>query len=134
MRSKIFDLKGDHVSNRNCSESICSIFQGDMETLTTLMSDDYVAILPESMPNGGTFNGANDFIQNCLSKIPGLWSDFNIEPIQMYESGNIVFMHAKITAGGKSSETIHMSIIENDKYVKFQAFDDSAALNATANI
>ena len=54
--------------------------QGDMETLTTLMSDDYVAILPESMPNGGTFNGANDFIQNCLSKIPGLWSDFNIEP------------------------------------------------------
>ena len=29
--------------------------QGDMETLTTLMSDDYVAILPESMPNGGTF-------------------------------------------------------------------------------
>ena len=89
--------------------------QGDMETLTTLMSDDYVAILPESMPNGGTFNGANDFIQNCLSKIPGLWSDFNIEPIQMYESGNIVFMHAKITAGGKSSETIYMSIIENDK-------------------
>jgi len=108
--------------------------QGDMETLTTLMSDDYVAILPESMPNGGTFNGANDFIQNCLSKIPDLWSDFNIEPIQMYESGNIVFMHAIITAGGKSSETIHMSIIENGKYVKFQAFDDSAALNATANM
>jgi hypothetical protein len=27
-----------------------------------------------------------------------------------------------------------MSIIENDKYVKFQAFDDSAALNATANM
>ena len=52
----------------------------------------------------------------------------------MYESGNIVFMHAKITAGGKSSETIRMSIIENDKYVKFQAFDDSAALNATANM
>jgi hypothetical protein len=52
----------------------------------------------------------------------------------MYESGNIVFMHAKITAGGKSSETIHMSIIENGKYVKFQAFDDSAALNATANM
>ena len=104
MRSKIFDLKGDHVSNRNCSE----FGQGDMETHTTLMSDDYIAILPESMPNWGTFNGANDFIQNCLSKIPGLWSDFNIEPIQMYESGNIVFMHAKITAGGKSSETIHM--------------------------
>ena len=26
--------------------------QGDMETLTTLMPDDYVAILPKSMPNG----------------------------------------------------------------------------------
>ena len=54
--------------------------QGDMETLTTLMSDDYVAILPESMPNGGTFNGANDFIQNCLSKIVPLSEKPRVNP------------------------------------------------------
>ena len=78
-------------------------------------------------------NGPNDFIQNCLAKIPTLWSDFKIEPIQMYESGNTVFMHGKITAGGKTSETMHMSVVEDGKFVKFQAFDDSATLNSVAN-
>ena len=107
--------------------------EGDMETLASLMSDSYVGKLPESLPNGGTFNGPNDFIQNCLAKIPTLWSDFEIEPIQIYESGNTVFFHCKITAGGKTSETMHMSVVEDDKFVKFQAFDDSATLNSVAN-
>ena len=107
--------------------------EGDMKKLASLMSDSYVGKLPESLPNGGTFNGPNDFIQNCLAKIPTLWSDFEIEPIQMYESGNTVFMHGKITAGGKTSETMHMSVVEDGKFVKFQAFDDSATLNSVAN-
>ena len=107
--------------------------EGDMETLASLMSDSYFGKLPESLPNGGTFNGPNDFIQNCLAKIPTLWSDFEIEPIQIYESGNTVFSNGKKTAGGKTSETMHMSIVEDDKFVKFQAFDDSATLNSVAN-
>ena len=107
--------------------------EGDMEKLASLMSDSYVGKLPESLPNGGTFNGPNDFIQNWLAKIPTLWPDFEIEPIQMYESGNTVFMHGKITAGGKTSETMHMFVVEEGKFVKFQAFDDSATLNSVAN-
>ena len=106
--------------------------EGDMEKLGSLMSDSYVGKLPESLPNGGTFNGPNDFIQNCLAKIPTLWSNFEIEPIQIYESGNTVFFHGKITAGGKTSESMHMSVIEDGKFVKFQAFDDSATLNSVA--
>jgi hypothetical protein len=51
----------------------------------------------------------------------------------MYESGNTVFMHGKITAGGKTSETMHMFVVEDGKFVKFQAFDDSATLNSVAN-
>ena len=107
--------------------------EGDMEELASLMSDHYVGKLPELLPNGGMFNSPNDFIQNCLAKIPTLWSDFEIEPIQMYESGNTVFMHGKITAGGKTSETMHMSVVEDGKFAKFQAFDDSATLNSVAN-
>ena len=105
----------------------------DMEKLASLMSDDYVAILPEGALIGGTYKGANEFIQNCLGRIPSLWPDFNIEPINMYECGNVVFFHAKISANGKASETIHMSVIENGKYVKFQAFDDTALMNSVAN-
>ncbi len=107
--------------------------KGDMEKLASLMSDSYVGELPESLSNGGTFNGSNDFIQNWLAKIPTLWPDFEIEPIQMYESGNTVFMHGKITAGGKTSETMHMFVVEEGKIVNFQAFDDSATLNSVAN-
>ena len=57
--------------------------EGDMEKLASLMSDSYVAKIPESLPDAGTFNGPNDFIQNWLAKIPILWPDFEIEPIQM---------------------------------------------------
>ena len=35
--------------------------EGDMETLASMMSDSYVGKLPESLPNGGTFNGPNDY-------------------------------------------------------------------------
>ena len=98
--------------------------ENDMETLASLMSDSYVGELPGSHPNGGTFNSPNDFIQNCLAKIPTLWSDIEIESIQIYESGNTVFFNGKITAGGKTSETMLMSVVEDGKFVKFQAFDD----------
>ena len=42
-------------------------------------------------------------------------------------------MHGKITAGGKTSETMHMSVVEDGKLVIFQAFDDSVTLNSVAN-
>ena len=57
--------------------------EDDMERFASLMSDSYVGKFPESRPNGGAFNGPNDFIQNCLANIPTLWSDFKIEPIQI---------------------------------------------------
>ena len=43
-------------------QAYAAISEGDMETLTSLMSDSYVGELPESLPNGGTFSGLNDFI------------------------------------------------------------------------
>ena len=50
--------------------------EGDMEKLASLMSDSYVGRLPESLPNGGTFNGPNDFIQNCLAKNSTNYNDW----------------------------------------------------------
>ena len=92
-----------------------------MEKLAPLMSDSYVGNLPESFPNGGTFNDPNDFIQNCLAMIPTLWLDFEIELIQIYESGDTVFFHGKITAGGKTFETMHMSVFEDGKLFPHQS-------------
>ena len=48
-----------------------------------------------------TFHGTGEFIQNFLSQFPEVWPDFGLGSIAMYESGNTVFLHHKITVGGK---------------------------------
>jgi hypothetical protein len=42
-------------------------------------------------------------------------------------------MHGKITAGGKTSETIHMSVVKDGKAVSWQPFDDTHSLISAAS-
>ena len=85
------------------------------------------------MPNGRVYHGASDFIQNFLAKLTEVWPDFGLEPIGFYESGDTLFMHGKITAGGKTSETIHMSVVKDGKAVSWQPFDDTYSMISTAS-
>ena len=85
------------------------------------------------MPNGRVYHGASDFIQNFLAKLTEVWPDFDLEPIGFYESGDTVFMHGKITAGGKTSETIHMCVVKDGKAVSWQPFDDTHSLISAAS-
>ena len=85
------------------------------------------------MPNARVYHGASDFIQNFLAKLTEVWPDFGLEPIGFYESGDTLFMHGKITAGGKTSETIHMSVVKDGKAVSWQPFDDTHSMISTAS-
>ena len=85
------------------------------------------------MPNGRVYHGASDFIQNFLAKLTEVWPDFGLEPIGFYASGDTLFMHGKITAGGKTSETIHMSVVKDGKAVSWQPFDDTHSMISTAS-
>ena len=121
------------MTNLEVVQGIYGAFaEGDMEKMASLFSDNWVGTVPEGMPNAGTFHGAGEFIQNFLSHFPEVWPDFNLEPIAMYESGNTVFLHHKITAGGKTTEGIHMHTIEEGKATSWQPFDDTAQLIAAA--
>ena len=85
------------------------------------------------MPNGRVCHGASDLIQNFLEKLTEVWSDFSLEPIRFYESGDTVFMHGKITAGGKTTETIHMCVAKDGKVVSWQPFDDTRSMISAAS-
>ena len=121
------------MTNLEVVQGIYGAFaEGDMEKMASLFADDWVGTVPEGMPNSGTFHGAGEFIQNFLSHFPEVWPDFNLEPIAMYESGNTEFLHHKITAGGKTTEGIHMLTVEGGKAKSWQPFDDTAQLIAAA--
>ena len=60
-----------------------------------------------------------------FAEIARLWPDFKVEPMAFYESGNKVFIHARMTAGGRQTETMHMATIKGGKYVAFTPFDNS---------
>tara|TARA_A100001037_G_scaffold288615_1_gene299464 strand:- start:22 stop:393 length:372 start_codon:yes stop_codon:yes gene_type:complete len=119
------------MTNSEVVQGIYGAFaEGNMEKMASLFSENWVGVVPEGMPNSGTFHGAGDFIQNFLSHFPTVWPDFGLEPIALYESGDTVFLHHKITAGGKTTEGIHMLVIENGKCISWRPFDDTAALIA----
>ena len=98
------------------------------------MSPDWIGTVPEGMPNAGTFYGAGEFIQNFLSHFPQVWPDFNLEPIAFYEAEDTIFLHHKITAGGKTTEGIHMNVVKNGKAIRWQRFDDTRALISAAQL
>ena len=85
------------------------------------------------MPNGRVYHGASDFIQNFLAKLTEVWPDFGLERIGFYASCDTLFMHGKITAGGKTSETIHISVVKDGKAVSWQPFDDTYSMISTAS-
>ena len=122
------------MTNLEVVQGIYAAFgEGNMEKMASLFAEDWVGIVPEGMPNAGTYCGANDFIQNFLSKIPEVWPDFQMEPIGFFESGNTVFLHHKITTGGKTTEGIHMTVVRDGKATSWRPFDDTAALISVAN-
>ena len=122
------------MTNLEVVQGIYTAFgEGNMEKMASLFAEDWVGTVPEGMPNAGTYRGANDFIQNFLSKIPEVWPDFQMEPIAFFESGNTVFLHHKITAGGKTTEGIHMTVVRDGKATSWRPFDDTGALISVAN-
>ena len=67
-------------------------------------------------------------IEESFSKLPLTLSNLAIEPISFFESGNVVFVHALMTAEGLSAETMHMFTVNDGLVSKFQGFDDTAAI------
>ena len=123
------------MTNLEVVRSIYGAFaSGDMEKMASLFADEWVGTVPDGMPNSGTFHGAQEFIENFLSTFPEVWPDFYLEPISFYDAGDTIFLHHRITAGGKTTEGIHMLVVREGKAVKWTPFDDTAALIAASQL
>ena len=98
---------------------------GDMDAWKSTHAKDAVWTVLEGLPYAGTYVGPESVVENVFAEIANLWPDFRVEPIAFYESGNKVFIHARMTAGGRQTETMHMATIKDGKYVEFTPFDNS---------
>ncbi len=105
---------------------------GDMEAWKGTQVDDVVWTIQVGLPYAGTYTGPDAVIEGVFGSIGEMWSNFKVEPIHYYESGDTVFVHIKMTAEGLDTESIHMVTIKNGKYTSFQPFEDSAAMMKAA--
>ena len=97
---------------------------GDMEAWSRTQATDVHWKIPLGFPYGGEFSGPQDVIDNVFSPIVKYWPDFEVEPKKYNQIGNTVYVHVEITAGGRTSESIHVVTVENGLYSAFQVFDD----------
>ena len=105
---------------------------GDMDAWRAVQAADTVLTIQVGLPYTGTYVGPAAVEAGIFGPIGAMWPDFKVEPIHFYESGNTVFVHARMTAEGLDTESVHMIKIEDGKYAAFQPFDDSAAMMKAA--
>lgn len=98
---------------------------GDMEAWAKTQAADVHWKVPLGFPYGGDFRGPQEVINRVFDPIVKYWPDFQVKPKQYNQIGNTVYVHVEITAGGKTSESIHVVTIENGVYASFQVFDDA---------
>ena len=107
---------------------------GDMEAWSKTQAADVQWKIPLGFPYGGEFSGPEDVIDNVFDPIVKYWPDFKVEPKKYNQIGNTVYVHVEITAGGSTSESIHVVTIENGLYSAFQVFDEVGfMMNAAIN-
>ncbi|MEC8473682.1 MAG: nuclear transport factor 2 family protein, partial [Planctomycetota bacterium] len=70
-------------------------------------------------------------IQNHLMFMPQLFENFSVEPIEMINDGNKVFVRASVKATGMEFEAGHFFVIEDEKIAEFYVYDDSQKMAHT---
>jgi ketosteroid isomerase-like protein len=99
---------------------------GDLEAWRAVHSEEVVWTILEGLPYAGTHVGPDNIIKNVFEQISELWPDFQVKPIAYYEVGDKVFVHVKITIGGKQTEAVHMATLKDGKQVAFTPFENSS--------
>ena len=102
-----------------------SFGKGDMETFSSLLSDQFVFKVPGDFEHAGAFTGAEDVITNCFAKIVENIPSFTVTPIQFWEAEDTVFVKVEIKGEGLSTDGLHMHVVTDGKAQSFQAFEDT---------
>ena len=104
----------------------------DMAAWADTQAADVIWTVPKGFPYAGTYIGPESVIANVFTPISAMWPDFQVEAMEYHASGNTVFVKTRMMAGGEVSDSLHVAVIENGKYAKFQVFDDAGFMMQSA--
>ena len=101
---------------------------GDTDAWAKLHTEDLTFTVLGQLPQSGVFIGTEAVIEGVFAKIPTLWPEFTLTPINIDVVGDTVYVHNKMTGEGLDSETMHMFTLRNGKIASFKAFEDTDSL------
>lgn len=120
--------KGEVNKEDLVSEAYAAFAAGDTEAWAKIHTDDLKFTIFGDLPQSGVFVGTDAVIKNVFEVIPVYWPKFSLTPIDTKVSGDVVFVHNKMTADDLDSETMHMFVIRNGKIASFTAFEDTGSM------
>ena len=106
---------------------------GDMEALASLSHEDMVVKVNGMMSISGQYNGFQDFLQNMLARLPVLFTNFKVEPKQMFAEDGNVFTLCDLSGDGFAFTGCHYTVVEDEKVKEFHIFDDTQKLAHAMN-
>ncbi len=101
---------------------------GDTDAWAKLHTEDLTFTILGQLPQSGVFIGTEAVIEGVFAKIPTLWPEFTLTPINIDVVGDTVYVHNKMTGEGLDSETMHMFTLRNGKIASFKAFEDTDSM------
>ena len=97
---------------------------GDTSAWAKLHTEDLTFTVLGQLPQSGVFIGTEAVIEKgVFAKIPTLWPEFTLTPINIDVVGDTVYVHNKMTGEGLDSETMHMFTLRNGKIASTKAED-----------
>ena len=101
---------------------------GDTDAWAKLHTDNLTFTIFGQLPQSGVFVGTDAVIEGVFAKIPTLWPEFTLTPINIDVVGDTVYVHNKMTGEGLDSETMHIFTLRNGKIASFKAFEDTDSM------
>ena len=127
------------MSNVEVVKHIYQAFsEGDMETVSQLLSPSVEWIESEGIPYGGVFQGYAAVLEGVFGKIGAEWTDFTTHVDEFVDAGDIVITLGvdsgtyKATGKRMSAPTASIWTLKEGKVIKFRQYIDTlAVVNAT---
>ena len=127
------------MSNVDIVKRLYAAFaDGDLETVSTLISPSVEWIESEGIPYGGVFQGYEAVLSGVFAKIDAEWTDFTACVDKFIDAGDTIVtlgtdsgIH-KATGKAMQAPTASVWTVKDGKVVKFRQYIDTLAVfNAT---
>ena len=123
------------MSNVDIIKCLYQAFEeGDLETVSSLLSPSVEWVESDGIPYGGVFQGYEAVLNGVFAKIDAEWFDFTAHVDEFIEAGDIVITLGtdsgtyKATGRKMSAPTASIWTVKNSKVVKFRQYIDTLAV------